>query len=65
MCLCVCSLTIEYAGFVQNDSLDDCVVVVNKADVNARDKEGNTPLHQAKRRGDTEVVQFLIANGAK
>ncbi len=34
------------------------------ADVNARDSEGNTPLHNAASRGDTEMVQYLIAKGA-
>ena len=34
------------------------------ADVNAVDHEGNTPLHLAASRGDTESVLFLVSRGA-
>ncbi|MDH4227644.1 MAG: ankyrin repeat domain-containing protein [Deltaproteobacteria bacterium] len=34
------------------------------ADVNAKDKNGYTPLHHAMNRGDDEVVKFLIEKGA-
>jgi hypothetical protein len=34
------------------------------ADVNARDHEGNTAVHHAASRGDTEMVHFLISKGA-
>jgi ankyrin repeat protein len=34
------------------------------ADVNAADHEGNTPLHDAAARGDVEMIQYLIAQGA-
>jgi ankyrin repeat protein len=34
------------------------------ADVNAVDHEGNTPLHCAASRGDTESVLYLVARGA-
>ena len=34
------------------------------ADVNARDADGNTPLHNAAARGDNEMILYLIANGA-
>jgi hypothetical protein len=33
-------------------------------DVNARDHEGNTALHDAASRGDDEVIQFLVSRGA-
>ena len=33
-------------------------------DVNARDHEGNTALHDAASRGDDEVIQFLVSHGA-
>ena len=34
------------------------------ADVNARDHEGGTPLHNAAARGDVEMIQYLVARGA-
>ncbi len=34
------------------------------ADVNARDHEGNTALHNAAARGDTEMVLYLVSKGA-
>jgi uncharacterized protein len=34
------------------------------ADVNARDHEGNTALHNAAARGDVEMIKYLIAKGA-
>ena len=34
------------------------------ADVNARDKEGYTPLHDAALRGRKEIAELLIAKGA-
>ena len=33
-------------------------------DVNVRDHEGNTALHDAASRGDNEVIQFLVSHGA-
>ena len=34
------------------------------ADVNARDHEGNTALHNAAARGDNEMIEYLVAHGA-
>jgi uncharacterized protein len=34
------------------------------ADVNARDDEGNTPVHYAAARGDNEMLLYLISKGA-
>ena len=34
------------------------------ADVNVRDHEGNTPLHNAAARGDNEMILYLISKGA-
>ena len=40
------------------------LLIQNSADVNAQDKNGNTPLHEAATSGLKEVVELLIANGA-
>ncbi len=34
------------------------------ADVNAADHQGDTALHNAASRGDTEMVQYLVSKGA-
>jgi ankyrin repeat protein len=34
------------------------------ADVNARDNEGNTALHNAAARGDVEMIKYLVSKGA-
>ncbi len=34
------------------------------ADVNARDHEGNTPVHYAAARGDNEMILYLVSKGA-
>jgi len=34
------------------------------ADVNARDHEGNTALHNAAARGDNDMIEYLVAHGA-
>jgi len=34
------------------------------ADVNARDHEGNTAMHHAAARGDTEMLKYLVSKGA-
>jgi ankyrin repeat protein len=34
------------------------------ADVNVRDHEGNTPLHNAAARGDNEMIKYLLSKGA-
>jgi uncharacterized protein len=33
------------------------------ADVNAKDHEGNTALHNAAARGDVEMIQYLVSKG--
>jgi ankyrin repeat protein len=35
-----------------------------KADVNARDFKGYTPLHHAAARGDNEMIKYLVSKGA-
>jgi ankyrin repeat protein len=40
------------------------LVEVLQADVNARDHEGNTALHNAAARGDLEMVKYLVEHGA-
>ena len=34
------------------------------ADVNARDADGNTPVHNAASRGDNEMIEYLVSKGA-
>jgi ankyrin repeat protein len=34
------------------------------ADVNARDEDGNTAVHHAASRGDTEMIRYLVSKGA-
>ncbi|MFN8059726.1 MAG: ankyrin repeat domain-containing protein [Vicinamibacterales bacterium] len=40
------------------------LVDVLGADVNARDHEGNTAIHHAASRGDTEMIKYLVSKGA-
>jgi ankyrin repeat protein len=40
-------------------------LIARGADIQARDDWGNTPLHEAARRGNLKLVQFLIHTGAK
>jgi len=37
---------------------------VNKADVNATNNYGDTPLHLAASRAQKDIVEFLLANKA-
>jgi len=41
------------------------LLLANKADINARDKGGATPLNEATSRGYTDAATFLLAHGAK
>ena len=40
------------------------LLIANGADVNARDKDGETPLHEASSGGYKEIIELLIAKGA-
>ena len=40
------------------------LVEERKADVNARDYSGFTPLHHAAARGDNEMIRYLVSKGA-
>ena len=40
------------------------LVEVLRVDVNARDHEGNTALHDAAARGDVPMIQYLVSKGA-
>lgn len=40
------------------------VLLAHKADINARDKYGETPLYVAAERGEKDVVELLLARGA-
>jgi len=40
------------------------LIEVAHADVNARDHEGNTALHDAAARGDNEMIEYLVSKGA-
>jgi ankyrin repeat protein len=35
-----------------------------RTDVNVRDHEGNTALHNAASRGDNEMIEYLVSKGA-
>ncbi len=59
-----------YAGnshrHVPNAWLETVTYLVEElgADVNARDHDGYAPLHHAAARGDTELIHYLVAQGA-
>jgi ankyrin repeat protein len=38
------------------------LLLANKAEVNARDNRGRTPLHEAAENGRKDVVELLLAN---
>ena len=38
--------------------------IINGVDINAKDNEGDAPLHKAVARGKEEIVKYLITNGA-
>ena len=39
--------------------------MANKADVNAKDENGNTPLHIAAEKGHENMAELLLANNAE
>jgi ankyrin repeat protein len=41
------------------------LLLANKADVNAKDDGGQTPLHGAAAEGHKDVVELLVANKAE
>ncbi len=40
------------------------LLIAKGADVNAKDKDGGTPLHWAAKNGHKDVAELLIAKGA-
>ena len=38
--------------------------IINGVDINAKDNEGDAPLHTAVAMGEEEIVKYLITNGA-
>ena len=45
-------------------SLDEILMLLNRAEIDCRNNEGMTPLHIATSRGDIQIVNILINNGA-
>ncbi len=41
------------------------LLLANKAEVNARDNDGGTPLHMAAAEGHKDVAELLLANKAE
>lgn len=40
------------------------IFIENNADVNIKNAQGATPLHDAVNRGDIEIIQILLEYGA-
>ena len=55
---------LHIATMMKVDVQDLTVLTNNGADVNARNKEGVTPLQIAVQNGDLKIVKLLTANGA-
>ena len=43
-------------------SLDEILMLLNRAEIDCRNNEGMTPLHIATSRGDIQIVNILINN---
>eukprot|EP00928_Gymnodinium_smaydae_P098209 TRINITY_DN9085_c0_g1_i1.p1 TRINITY_DN9085_c0_g1~~TRINITY_DN9085_c0_g1_i1.p1 ORF type:complete len:215 (+),score=46.65 TRINITY_DN9085_c0_g1_i1:168-812(+) len=53
-----------FSAVIEGNALSTELLVEAKADVNARDDEGKTPLMIVKERGKQGFVDYLVANGA-
>ena len=53
----------DYAANIGDKEITE-ILIAEGADVNAKDKNGLTPLHEAAVNGHKEVAEILIANGA-
>lgn len=58
--------TLYHLALDKNDMATLKFIQQFKADVNAKNKEGNTPLHKAAMKAnDTEILKYLVSIGAK
>ncbi len=62
--IAIFNLSIYSAAMKGNLAKVESILAEKPEQVNARDEYGKTPLHFAARKGQKEVVEFLIANGA-
>ena len=56
--------SLHVAAFLGREELARVQLRWGSVEVNARDKEGCTPLHLAARKGHRDVVELLVAEGA-
>jgi hypothetical protein len=54
-----------FAGFCITGDMDDLRRLVGQVDVNGRDHNGTTPLEYAIGNDHPDVVEFLLAHGAR
>ena len=57
-------LTVHGSAQLVQTLLDNDLVDELHVDVNARDHEGNTALHDAAARGDVPMIEYLVSKGA-